>query len=801
MNDLKLLFRRLWRNRLFTLLHILGLSIGISACLVIFRIANYEFSYDLKHPAKEQIFKVHTAYLEKGKLDNFDGIPAPLPAYIKENISTATLVVPVFKQYFEKVTLQDQAKNSVDFEDQKNIIGTTADYFRLSDYNWLQGNKEQVFALANEVVLTASRANAYFPNQPYSEMMGKTIAYDSTLFTVSGIVEDLAYPSSFLGKEFIKIPQKDWYSTVWTNSNSNWQLFVKLQSKEAVPQFLAIIDKKIKEMTHAEFSKYGFTMAANVTPLSDLHFTSYTQNSTDKKLIVGLIAIAAFLLLLACINYINLTTAQIPQRAKEIGIRKTLGESSKNISQTFLLETLVLCVLSFIFSWPLTLLLQQFMQGYLPNAIGGFSDSPALLLFMGTLILIITAISSWYPIFLINKVRIAEVIKISSTSSVKLGGISMRKMLIIFQFVIAQVFVVATVIIGMQLKHALSSDLGFNHNAIVTMQLPQKSYQDSNIDPLTLKLELKKLSSINQVALGHLPMSNDHWGNSIFSKTDTGNRRLDVQRKFIDADYITTYTIKLLAGEALTLADTTSAIALNATAIKELGYRSPQEAIGQYVDMEDKPYQIKAVVEDFHAKDMHSKIGPLLFQNSNRKYELNSLSIQLSANPKNWPSTLVAVEKIWKKHYPNAPFKYEFYDEKIKSLYEKDLKFSKIINLSSGITVFLSCLGLIGLVTITTAQRKKEIGIRKVLGSKTAAIVTLLSKDYLRLVVISIAIATPIAWWAMDHWLQDFAYKLTLNWYLFIIPAILTLMLAFITISYHSIKAANANPVDSLRNE
>lgn len=801
MNNFKLIFRQLWRNRLFTLLNIVGLSIGISACWVIFRIVNYEFSFDQKQPDKELIYKVHTSYLENNKTDNFDGIPAPLPAFVKDNLSDMALSVPIFNQYFERVSRPNQANNPLIFEDQKNIFGTTSDYFKLTDYRWLQGNKDHVFKQPNEVVLTESRAKLYFPKQELANIMGKTLSYDSTLFTVTGIVEDLTYPSSFIGKEFIQIPSKDWNSTTWTNSNSDWQLFIKIKSNQVITPLLKSINAKAHEMTHEEFKKYGFSMSANVIPLSELHFTSFAQESTDKKTMYGIIGIGIFLLVLACINYINLTTAQVPHRAKEIGIRKTLGESQKRITFIFFLETFIIAILALLLSWPLVQFIQTILSSYIPKEMYNFADNLTVLLFIAGTTILITLLSSWYPALLINKVRISEVIKITGGSKVNMGGLSLRKALIVFQFVIAQVFVVSTFIIGMQLKHSLNSKPGFNKDAIITMQLPYKSYQNAGTDPFTYKHALTGLSAIKRVSLGHLPMSSDHWGNSIVAKSDTGAIRVDHQFKFIDEDYFKLYDIRILAGREIKLADSTSGIALNLVAIERLGFKSASDAIGSFVKIDDKDKQIVTVIDNFHSKNMHSKIGPLELRPSNKKGQLKTISVQLPEHQEKWSSALQQIEKEWKKYYPNAPFKYEFYDQQIKNQYENDTKFSKIINLSTSITILLSCLGLIGLVTITTAQRTKEIGIRKVLGSKISGIVQLLSKEYLKLIFISILIASPIAWWAMHHWLNDFAYKINLSWWMFAIPAVITLLIAFITMSYHSIKAARANPVESLRDE
>ena len=800
MSSIKLIFRQLWRNRLFTFLNVIGLAIGISACWLIFRIVNYEFSFDQHHPDRELIYKVHSSYEEKDKLDHFDGIPAPLPAYIKENFANVELTVPVFKQYFERISKTNQ-KQKIEFEDQPEIIGTTGDYFKITPYVWLAGDQKNILTSSHEVILTESRAKLYFPGTPINQIIGQTLSYDSTLYNVTGVVKDLAHPSSFLAKEFIRIPEKEWNSSNWNNSNSNWQLFIKVKSSASLPNLIKETDKKAYEMTHAEFDKFGFKMHLNTVPLKDLHFTSFAQNNVDKKIMFGLIGIGLFLLLLACVNYINLATAQIPQRAKEIGIRKTLGESQKRITKSFLLETLCITTFSVLLSWPLLILIQTILASYIPNQLNLYPDPWGVFFFLAALTILITLISSGYPILLTNKIKIVEVIKISNTQGTKFGNLSFRKMLIIFQFLIAQLFVISTCIIGLQLKHSLQSNPGFDKDAIITINFPSKSYQDSKVDPFVFKQALRNITGIEQVSLGHLPMSNDHWGNALFVKSDTGQVQADVQMKFVDQDNFKLYNFKMLAGRSLLLADTSTGIALNLAAVQKLGFKSAADAVGSFVTFTDKQRQIVGVTDNFHTKNHHAAIQPVVMLSSVKKWELNRLSVKLNNNSATWPETLKHIEKEWKKYYPKAPFKYDFYDQQIKELYSSDLKFSKIINLFTSTTILISCLGLIGLVTITTAQRTKEIGIRKVLGSTVLGIIGLLSKDYIKLIFVSILIASPIAWWAMHKWLDDFAYKIDLSWWMFMIPAVATLFIAFFTMSYQSIKAARANPVNSLRDE
>lgn len=801
MKNINLIIRKLWKNKMFAFLNIIGLAIGISACWIVFRIVNYEFSFDKHHPNQEKIFKVFGVFDEVNSTDYFDGVPTPLSRYIKENLSTVEFTVPINKKYFPIISNTSDSKEPILIEDQQNIVETTSDYFKMVPYEWIVGNHERVFQHPNEVVLTASRAKEYFPNMDLKDLVGKTLKYDTLMYSIAGVVKDLEHPSSFLAKEFMNVSSKDWNSDNWLSFMSDYTLFVQLKNLNSKNSFVNQASKKVFEMTNEEFSKSDSKARVGITALKDVHFDQNLQDSTNIKILYGLIGIGIFLMLLATINYINLTTAQVPYRAKEIGIRKTLGEQPFDVSKSFFFETFIITTIALLLSLPLTKIFEKTFASFLPTNINSFSDQWPVILFILALLIVITFIASIYPVYLINKVQISEVIKMKGIGKLSLGSISLRKVLIVFQFIIAQIFVIATFIMGLQMKHTMQSDLGFNYNAIVTFQLPFKKHQNSDVDPYVFKSAVEKHSQVEGITLGHFPLSNDHWGNNVSTESDTGEIKVNMPIKFIDNDYLKVYEIKLLAGRPMTIADTSSGVILNKIAIEELGFRTPIDAIGKPVQTYGKDRTITGVVEDFNSKTLHSEKKSIALLTSAYRGQLQRASIKLKDDPKTWKSSLETIEKEWKIVYPNAPFAFEFYDQKIRQYYESDYKFSKIINLSTGITILLSCLGLIGLVTISTAQRTKEIGIRKVLGSTIAGIVGLLSKDYLKLIFISILIASPIAWWASNKWLQDFAYKIELSYWMFLIPAIATIIIAFLTMGYHSFKAAKANPVDSLRDE
>lgn len=800
MKRMNLLFRRLWQNRLFTFLNIVGLAIGISACWIVFRIVNFEYSFDKHHPDQEKIFKVYST-MEKGEESNsFDGINIPIANYVKENIASAELVAPEYKYYYEKITVAD-ADGKREFSNQPAITGTFKDYFSMVPYTWLAGNKETVFKQPNEIVLSNSRARFYFPNLKPQEVLGKVLQIDTVNFTVTGVIQDLEKTSSFREKEFVPVKEEDLKSDNWDMVTSNHKLYVKLTNEQAKQNFIDILTKKSNEVNAENLAKYNVRKSFGLAPLQSLHFNKMIQGSVDKRTLYGIIGIGSFLLVLASINYINLTTAQVPFRAKEIGIRKTLGEQPRNVLFSFIAETFLISCISLLFSWPLIKLFEKYFSTYIPADLNNFSDTLPVAIFLFFLILLLTLVSSFYPAYLINKVQISEVIKMKNVGKLKFGSIPLRKALIIFQFVIAQIFVISTVLMGFQIQFMLNKDLGFQHNSIVSLDLPHAKDKPDDNRPNLLKESLQKYKEIEGAALGHLPMSGEYYGSSISMQTDTGEVRCPIALKYADQDYLDTYNFKLLAGRNMQLSDSTSGFIVNEKLLEELGIKTPEAAIGQSVIMNEKQIAIIGVLQNFNSSTLHSQTDALAIFPSKDRDQLKHISIKLSHNTGEWRKGLEALEKEWKNFYPNDEFDYTFFDDKMKELYESDYRFSSIINLSSGITVLLSCLGLIGLVTISISQRTKEIGIRKVLGSSVSRIIRLLSTEYLVLVFISIIIASPVAWWAINKWLDNFAYKMELTWWMFSIPAIATLIIAFLTMFYHSFKAAIANPVDSLRDE
>lgn len=800
-HHLKATFRYLWRNRLFTGLNILGLAIGISASWIIFRMVSFEFSYDKFEPDRERIFQLTSSFkTPDGRDREMAVVPkGVLPAMLRE-ISGLEEVSPVYYQHYETA----QTAKSPLVENLSERIATLPGYFKMIGYQWLAGNAQQALKTPEQVILTASRAQYYFPDKRPSEIIGQTITYNDTIQkTVSGVLADLGYLNSFPAQEFFPIDQESLTSTDWSSLSSNELLFVKLKKGVSTKTVLDQLNALNEKINSEVFKQRNFKSHFKLLQLKDKHFATQSDTRTaNKSVLFGLVGIAFFLLALACINYINLTTAQIPQRAKEISVRKTLGSTSGIIIRSYLLETFVVCLLAVALSLFLTFLSLRVFAEYIPEGMDNFTNYPGMIGFSIALISFITVLAGLYPSWLATRVQTVRVLKGETKQSIRGYQLNLRKGLIVFQFVIAQVFVICSIIIGQQLKYTLDKDLGFEHEAILTVEIPYKLQQDSLFQgsQFVLKQRLAQHPEIAAVSLGDLPMIDRMTAWLMDYRGKNGTIQKQVMFKNIDNNYLDLYQIPLLAGRNVQLTDTVRELLLNETALKAFGFSRAEEAIGQTLYQGNMPRTIVGVIKDFHQFNLKSTIDLLGF--TAQKPGLTTFNIKLSS-PKvsSWKKAIALIEQEWKQVYPTAPFSYQFYDDTIKSLYRQEHSTSRLVNVATAITLLISCLGLYGLAAFTAFQRTKEIGVRKVLGATVGGIASLLSKDFIKLVLIALMIATPIAWWTMNKWLENFAFKITVQWWMFAFAGLGAVTIALLTVSYQAIKAAIANPVDSLRSE
>ncbi len=514
-NSLKLTLRQLWRNRLFTTLNVLGLSIGLAACWMIFQLVNYEFSFDAKQPNVERIYKVVANFDRGDEKSGSAGTPKPMADGIRNEIGGVEMVVGLYRQSVPSMQVPQSSGKPVVFKNPKRVIATTSDYFSLVPYQWLAGTPAETLTEPNEVVLTQTSAEKYFPNLTPEQMLGKSILYWDTLAVkVTGVVADLDYPSSFTGEEFLSLPTvqrgpvAERFLSDWVSTTTNDQIYVLKEEKTDAAQLAKNIDAFAYKKSEALLAELGSTPSEHeLIPLSEEHFNSFYKaynRVADKKVLFSLLGLAGFLLALAVINYVNLTTAQIPQRAKEIGIRKTLGSSRRRLISQFLGETFLVTLLACLLAYGWTILFRSELGDLFPTGLDLFPNIRQTLGFMSLLMVGVSVLAGWYPSLLITRFQPTQVLR--GQSSLKFGknSFSLRKSLIVFQFVIAQAFVIGAIIVNQQLRFALEKDLGFEKEAVLTFQVPDELMENDAYAEkhFALKEELKSLAEVDEGELG-----------------------------------------------------------------------------------------------------------------------------------------------------------------------------------------------------------------------------------------------------------------------------------------------------------
>lgn len=809
---IKTIFRHLWRTRLFTILNILGLAIGISTCWIIYRIIDHEFSYDATLPNHEHIYQLISTFSTDKKMA---GVGAPLYQGIRAEIPGLEKVVPVFFQSINSATINHETNNQYTIEEPKHIVATDIAYFDMLPYQWLAGNKLTALNATENVVLCESRARAYFPDQTFENILGKTIIYygmDTVQRTVTGVVASLSTPTEFIAQEFFPLREQAYKLNMWTNTNSSDKLYLQFRpdtDTESTLQLINALETRHWKAFEQEVAKeIKRNKSYELLPIREAHFATnisdyFGTTKMNKNILYGLLGIGIFLLLLACINYINLSIAQIPTRAKEIGVRKTLGSRRRQLISYILFETAIISFFASVLAIFFIHLGFKLLHDIVPIGVASQIELFNFLLFTLVIILLITLCAGLYPSWLITNLNTVNVLK-NFHIIVPKGQLSLQKVLIIFQFLITLIFITSTLIVGSQLRYTVQADMGFKKDAIVIIDVPWKYLYDSQFQnkQFTLLNELKNTTGIEQVSLGSIPLS-DSYSSSPFQYQPQNKeiQEITMYKKWIDTAYLGVYQMELLAGRNLKASDTVSEYLINESAAKALGFVNPEDAIGKTIAQRgNQHYPIVGVVADFHTQDFYTPITPLVLMS--QQMQLYNFNIKLvGQHPEQWQSTLKAINKEWNKFYPAHAFHYRFYDDALEALYKQERQTATLIHLSTSIIIIICCLGLFGLATLTAYQRTKEIGVRKVLGASVSGIIGLLSKDFIKLVAIAFLIASPITWWAMNKWLQDFVYRIDIEWWMFGTAGIAAVVIALLTVSYQAIRAARANPIDSLRDE
>jgi putative ABC transport system permease protein len=795
-NYLRFALRNFRQRPGYPLLNGVGLTLGMAGTLVLFLFIHFHRQTDRHHALAGRIHRVVLdLHFDEGTVEPSAGTSLPMVEAFRRDYPSVEKVA-FLKEIITPMVTVPAPNGGVarGFMEEGAVAFANEDYFGTFSYGWRLGNPATALDEPGTVVLTEQYARKYFGTL---HAAGRTLALNGTPLRVTGVVADPP-PATDLKKEvFVSLASLRLIDPGLDPNDFSWisgrhQLFLVLAEGASA---------KVLAGQLPAFSKKYFGSAApafrfGLQPLADVHFNPRYGGPTSRTLLGTLALIGLFLAGIACINFINLSTVQAFLRAKEVGVRQVLGSSRAQVFGQFMTETAVVVLAAGVVAAGLAYLLRPLLNNWFGTAIG--ADIFGTATFWGfwlALVVGVTGAAGGYPAWLLSGLRPALTLKAGRyTPGAK--GATLRKVLVVAQFAIALVLIISTLVVTRQLRLFGRADMGFSRDAIVTVPLPAPAVTGRE----ALRGQLQALPGVERVTFQYRPPASDSYmGGSVRFDNRTDWEQFAIRDRYADAQYLQTYGLKLVAGRNFIERDSLPEVVVNETFVRKLGLRSPEAVLGKAIEdgTSNTKGVIVGVVRDFHQQSLHMAIEPCaIFYLPSR---MSQVGIKLQAA--SLESTLRQVEAQWRRSFPDAVFAYQFLDEQIARFYEKEKLTGRLVNLFSGLCIFIACLGLFGLAAFTARQRTKEIGIRKVLGATAGSIVALLSKDFLKLVGIAFGLAVPVAAYVMSRWLEDFAYRVPLGWTVFALAGAAALGIALLTVSVQALRAALANPVKSLRSE
>ena len=796
-NYFKTALRNLSRHKSNSFINIAGLIVGFATFLLIFLVIQYEQSFDDFHANRDNIYRVVRIGKNPENREYRTGVPIPVTQGLRTELPQLKNAAAIYGDNNVQVNITAADGSTLKKFKEQNVFIAEPRFFKLFDFTLAEGNIENAITEPNSVLLTKEIASKYFGD--WKKAAGKTIRLYGTDMKINGILNNPPANTDFPLGLVIS------YATLLKNANVNdWgsisdenYCFVQLNNSRArdqvKKQLAEFVDKHIKPVNP------GYDLA--LQPLSEIHFDerygNFTGRMFSKDLILALSLIGMFLLIIACVNFINLTTAQAINRAREVGVRKVLGGNRTQLIFQFLGETAITTFLALIGAVIFTLICLPFLNNLLEIhlSISIFLSVKFILISICALLLV-TFLSGFYPALVLSGFRPVQVLK--GAIHINTRGISFGRGLVVFQFVIAQALIIGTLVVASQMDYFRNADMGFSKAAIINAGFPGDSLSRTKTD--FLRNELNKIPGIQNVSFSTFtPSANGGWYTDLRvpENHSTTNPDLIVCMKPADTSYFRLYNLPLVAGRIYFPSDTMREFVVNENVIQKLGIQNPKDALGKMVNVNGKTCPIVGVVKDFHMYSLRDAIGPVVFTTMKNQYGLANIKV----NMKQAKNVIASMQNTWNKYFPDYVFEYSFLDQSIADYYKQEGQLAILYKIFSGIAIFISCLGLYGLISFMAVQRKKEIGIRKVLGAPVRDIVIMLSKEFTMLIAIAFVIAAPIAWYFMHQWLQQYSYRIMIGLWFFAATILSALLIAWLTVGYTAIKAAIANPVTSLRTE
>lgn len=803
-NYLLIAFRTIRLNKGYSVINISGLAIGMAACLMIVLYVFDEMKYDRHHADLDRLYRIAS----ETSSEKWVAAPAPMAEALTKDFPEVEEATRLLRfPGAENMLVKDEKGEHQFIESQAYYVD--ASFFKLFSFDFFHGNATTALVEPNTIVLSESIAKKYFGDEnPIGKVLNIGLSFGNANYTVKGVFRDENVKSHIPAKLLLSMNNSDvgaWakMQTAWA-SNSIFHTYVKLRSGADAKHFESKLDDFLNHYGGEEFKAAGFKKHLFIQPVKDIYLHSnfgyeIASNGNIKNLFV-LGSIASFLLIIACINFMNLSTARSERRAREVGLRRVNGARKGGLISQFLVESLVMSLLALITALVL-------IQLALPvfNQISGktlsFLDEPSTYIALGVLTTVTGLVSGLYPAFYLSSFKPLSIIKTRKPSHV--SAVAIRKGLVVFQFAVSTVLIIGAMLITQQMRFMESQNLGFSKEQKIVLPIQTS---ESLMTTEVFKNSLLSNSSINSVAVcGSYPGTESVTSMLFYADGKKAQENVDIKTTYVETDYLKTLDIKLLSGRDFTmpLTNDQGRIILNEVAARQLGFTT-EEAPGKKIhfDLNNQTFTLEVigVVKDYHYQSLHEKIKPLallvapFFSGPNR-------FVIASVNSDDYPTLLDNIKTRWSSVNPGSPFGFSFLDQDFQHNYQKEQRTQTIVQYFTIIAIVIACLGLFGLATFTAEQRVKEIGVRKVLGASVIQIVSALSKEIITLVVIGIVIAAPIAYYFMEQWLGNFAYHISIGWLTFVVAAAFTVLLALSIICYQTVRASLANPVESLRSE
>jgi len=812
-NYLKLALRNLMRNKVFSFINIFGLSVGLACCILICIYIFHETGYDKHQNNKDRLFRLGTVFIDGGVEEKSTTTAAPLGRMLQSEYGEVTNSARVLQLFRDDKTLfqVDEGGGKLQSYYEKGGFLADSNIFQLLTYSFKEGNATSALAQPNSLVISESLANKLFGSKPALNTVVRVSSstQGDTSYVVTGVFRQPASPTHLEANFFMSFRGGNMDGLANNNpglaNNNMFYTYVLLKDNQSLATLETKFPQFIQNHLSQDLQRLGKGRKYFATPISDIYLSGIGKNATSsgsKTRLFILGSIAVLTLLIACINFMNLSTANSSKRASEVGVRKVLGAERSSLLRQFLGESMLMAVLALFFALILSFALLPFFERLAGKEMIITTTQKLTMAIIFLLLALVTGLlAGSYPAFYLSSFRPIKVLKGKFKNS--LAAVSLRKGLVVFQFIISIVLIAASVVIANQMSYMRKKELGFNKDQQIIVPL-RTSTAKANLRQMETRLGgMTGIRSVGASMAYPGIFNPQDW--LMYKQGQTMSESKRIYINLVDDGFLKTLGVQLLAGRLFSSqfpADTLTRFVVNEETVRQYGFKSPEDAVGKWLafdwEGEQRQFNIIGVVKNFHFKDLHEQIEPFAFRLYN---EANFNYMIAHASGSSLGPALNAIEKNWKESNPNEPFEYSFLDEDFQKNYETEERQAGLIRYFTLVAIIISCLGLFGLATFTAEQRTKEIGIRKVLGASAYGLVGLLSRDFLKLVIIAVLVASPLAWYFMNKWLQNFAYQTSIGWEVFALTTLIAVVIAFGTISFQAVKVALANPVKSLRTE